>query len=179
MGKRRSVSSRKFCVLSGCFPTSGTWVRFCMPILLLLSRSLSEIPHPLSAVFLWLLLSFNLIAARMLTMLTMSFVILHHNTATSESLWGESLCQKCTQSIWANKEPLWIPAQCGISQSKEVLIPAKGADEIMCGHSFQAIQVTGKPPKLSFRYALSTHLKASHLHEWVMWTIMKAIFHCS
>lgn len=39
--------------------------------------------------------------------------------------------------------------ECGISQRKVVLIPAKGADEIMCGRSFQAIQVTGKPPKLS------------------------------
>lgn len=34
-------------------------------------------------------------------------------------------------------------AACGISQSKVVLIPAKGADVIMCGHSIQAIQVTG------------------------------------
>lgn len=177
MGKRRSVSSRKFCVLSGCFPTSGTWVRFCMPILLLLSRSLSEIPHPLSAVFLWLLLSFNLIAARMLTILW----VLSSCTITQllQSHCEERAFAKSAHKVSELTKSLCESLHSVGYQSKEVLIPAKGADEIMCGHSFQAIQVTGKPPKLSFRYALSTHLKASHLHEWVMWTIMKAIFHCS
>lgn len=85
-------------------------------------------------------------------MLIKSFmpVIMQHNATTSHprvTVRREPWSKAQAQNIWTNKESLLVSVQSqqyrtGISHSRVVLIPVKGADEIMCGHSYKAIQVT-------------------------------------
>lgn len=85
-------------------------------------------------------------------MLTKSFVpvIMQHNTTTWNprvTVRREPSPKAQAQNIWTNNESLLVSVQSqqyrtGISHSSVVLIAVKGADEIMCGHSYKAIQVT-------------------------------------